>query len=82
MQENGDQFSDLSNLRKQDVISMLNAIVMSMCLETPSRSVSITRRAFEEAEQFTSKYPNAYIHFDVDSNGDIVLTLKESVWEK
>lgn len=61
---------------------MLNAIVMSMCLENPSRSVSISRRAFGEAEQFTSKYPNAYVHFDVDSNGDIVLSLKESIWEK
>ena len=82
MQENGDQFSDLSSLRKQDVISMLNAIVMSMCLETPSKSVSITRRAFEETEQFISKYPNSYIHFEVDNNGDIVLTLRESIWEK
>lgn len=82
MQENGDQLSDLSNLKKQDLISMLNAIVMSMCLETPSKSITITRRAFEESAEFTAKHPDAYIHFDIDSSGDINLSLRESLWEK
>lgn len=81
MQEEG-HFSDLTSMKKQDLISMLNAIVMSMCLETPSRSINISRRAFEEAHHFTTQYPNAYVHFDVDSGGDIILSLKESIWEK
>jgi|LakMenEpi03Aug12_release.lakeMendotaPanAssembly.Ray.scaffolds.fasta_scaffold1418588_2 hypothetical protein len=78
----GKEISDLSAMRKSDLISMLNMIVMSMCLDNESRSITITSRAFEEAVKFTTKHPNAYINFDTDQNGDINLTLMESIWEK
>ncbi len=74
--------SDLSELRKRDVICMLNMIVMSMCLDNESKAVTITAKAFNDASKFTEKHPNAYIHFDTDENGDLNLSLRESLWEK